>query len=401
MRTVVVLNPFLYREERHIAVGFKYDDVVKAYIMAYPGIQWSPSHKTFYIKDKAGVSNALFNYLQAKRYYVDYSALKGKKLPVFPKKKKENSFSSIALYKNLPIEFRDCLKQFIVFLKGKRYSSSTISTYGTFVLRYIDYNKTVTMANWKFSNIQHFLENVIAKEQYSISSHRQCISALKLFCAFCNVEGFDASGLVRPKKSRYLPVVLSKEQVIKLIQVTRNLKHRTIISLLYSSGLRISELLNLQVKDLDFDRSQIHIRQGKGRKDRIVVMSEVIKPLLFNYLNTYTPKSYLIEGRDGGTYSDSAVRQFMIVSTKAAKISKRVSPHTLRHSYATHMLENGVDLRYIQDLLGHAKPETTMIYTHVAKKDLMNIRSPLDVTVDQLNGTAHSNKKVLISGKDI
>ncbi|WP_299778765.1 site-specific tyrosine recombinase/integron integrase [uncultured Formosa sp.] len=400
MSTIITFTPFLHRNEQNIAIGFKFDNIVKTQIKSYPGMRWSQSYKTYYIKDNEGVSHALFKYLRALHYYVDYSAMKQKKLQPIPKLQKETNYNSITLYKDLPIELRDCLKQFIVFLKGKRYSNSTISTYGTFILRYIHYSKTIAMDNWNLSNIQHFIEDVIAKEGYSISSHRQCISALKLFSTFCNFEDFDASHLERPKKSRYLPVVLSKEQVINLIQVTKNLKHRTIISLLYSSGLRISELLNLKVKDLDFDRSQILIRQGKGRKDRMVVMSEVIKPLLYNYIHTYMPDLYLIEGRDGGIYSDSSVRRFINESAKVAKISKRISPHTLRHSYATHMLENGVDLRYIQDLLGHAKPETTMIYTHVAQKDLMSIRSPLDVTIDQLKGNGYDNKKVLISRKN-
>ncbi|WP_066219693.1 site-specific tyrosine recombinase/integron integrase [Formosa haliotis] len=397
MSKVVILTPLFHRDERQIAVAFKYNESLKTYIKSYPGMCWSQTHKTYYIKDENGVLQSLFKYFQAKGYYVNYRALKDKRLEPIPKTQKENTFSSILLYKELPLELRDCLKQFIVFLKGKRYSKSTISTYGAFVLRYIHYNRSGDMHEWNFNNLQRFIEDVIAKEGYSISSHRQCVSALKLFCTFCNFETFDASLLERPKKSKYLPTVLSKEQVIKLIQVTKNLKHRTIICLLYSSGLRISELLHLQVKNLDFDRSQILVKQGKGRKDRVVVMSEVIKPLLYNYIQTYVPNYYFIEGRDGGIYSDSAVRKLINTAAKTAKITKRVSPHTLRHSYATHMLENGVDLRYIQDLLGHAKPETTMIYTHVAQKDLMNVRSPLDVAVDQLKGLGYTNNKVLIS----
>ena len=241
------------------------------------------------------------------------------------------------------------------------------------------------------------MEEVIAKEHYSISSHRQCISALKHFTAFCNLENFDASNFRRPKKSNYLPVVLSKEAIIDLLQVTKNLKHRTIIGLLYSGGLRIGELLNLKLNHLDIDRSQIHIRQGKGRKDRVVVMSEVIKPLLLNYIHTYKPTDFVIEGRDGGIYSASSIRAFLKQSCQLAGIKKPVTPHTLRHSYATHMLENGIDLRYIQELLGHVKPETTMIYTHVAQKDIMQIRNPLDVTVEELQLKAKDNKKVLIS----
>ena len=183
-----------------------------------------------------------------------------------------------------------------------------------------------------------------------------------------------------------------------MLRATQNLKHRAVIGLLYSGGLRIGELLQLKLNALDFDRGILNIRQGKGRKDRTVSMSEVIKPLLLNYIHTYKPKVYFIEGRDGSTYSATSVRQFLKKSCKAAGITKDVTPHSLRHSYATHMLENGVDIRYIQELLGHAKPETTMLYTHVAQKDLTQISNPLDVLVKQLTENAKGNKKVLLSG---
>jgi len=157
--------------------------------------------------------------------------------------------------------------------------------------------------------------------------------------------------------------------------------------------------LSLKLEDLQIQRKQILIKRAKGRKDRYVTLADSFMPLLQNYLMTYEPKIYFVEGREGKAYSASSVRKFLLQSCKAAKISRKVTPHTLRHSYATHLLENGVGLRYIQELLGHSKPETTMIYTHVARKDLIDIKSPLDYAVEQLIKNNKEDNKFLLSGK--
>ncbi|WP_317193482.1 tyrosine-type recombinase/integrase [Olleya sediminilitoris] len=182
--------------------------------------------------------------------------------------------------------------------------------------------------------------------------------------------------------------------MLNLISNTNNLKHKTIITLLYSSGLRISELINLQLKDISLDRKQIHVQSGKGRKDRIASISDHFIPMVVEYYRSYKPKIYLFEGINKGKYSAQSVRQFITKSCKKAKLNKPVTPHTLRHSYATHLLENGVDIRYIQSLLGHAKPETTMIYTHVQRKDLMSISNPLNIAIQKFNNPNKTTKKL-------
>mgnify|MGYP002628338216 CR=1 FL=1 len=204
--------------------------------------------------------------------------------------------------------------------------------------------------------------------------------------------------LKRPKKSRILPSVLSQEEVVTLLQVTRNLKHRAILALLYSAGLRIGELIALELKNIHIDRRQLLIKSGKGRKDRYVVLADSFLPLLQNYVITYAPKRYFVEGPEGACYSASSVRKFLHHSARLARIERVITPHTLRHSYATHMLENGIGLRYIQELLGHSKPETTMIYTHVAKKDLLDIKSPLDTILLSLANRDKKEQKFLLSG---
>lgn len=290
------------------------------------------------------------------------------------------------------------IRSFVKYLKGKRYSESTIKTYFTFIADFIDYVQPKPINELKIRDVELFLENVFVPRKYSISSQRQFISALKLFISFNPDCQIDSLTLDRPKKSRILPTVLSQEEIIRLIQVTKNLKHRAIIALLYSSGLRIGELTKLELRDIDIERRQIIVKNGKGRKDRFVVLANAFLPLLQNYLVTYKPSYYFVEGQGSINYTESSIRKFLSTSTKLAKIEKRVTPHTLRHSYATHLLENGVGLRHIQELLGHAKPETTMIYTHVAKKDLLEIQSPLDTILLSLEGKNKQEEKFLLSG---
>lgn len=284
------------------------------------------------------------------------------------------------------------------YLKGKCYSASTIKTYTSFIADFFDYLKETPLSTLTNRDVEKFIETVFVPRNYSISTHRQFVSAIKLFKAFypeCKIEELQ---LKRPKKSRILPTVLSKEEVIDLLRYTKNLKHRAILAMIYSAGLRISELLGLELKHIDVNRRQILIKNSKGRKDRIVILAESILPLMNNYLISYRPENYFVEGKPFQKYSAESIRAFLHRASKLAKITKNVTPHTLRHSYATHLLENGIDLRYIQELLGHAKPETTMIYTHVTKKDLLKIESPLDLAIKSLNEADKNNKNIRLSG---
>jgi len=396
MKTII-LKPFQHRGGSQIGIYFPFDALVKDYIKQFSGVKWSQTHRVFYVQDSSENRQELFKYLRAEKFYVDYNALKQRQAVERLAVKRVKKPDKVVLYKKLPEEHKDILKRYINYLKGKRLSESTVTTYGYFVLRFLVFAKELSASSWTNDTIHLFLEQVIAGEHYSISSHRQCIGALNYLTELCGFSGFDATLLKRPKKNKLLPVVLSKEEVIDLLQATKNLKHRAILGLIYSSGLRIGELIALELKDIDIDRSQIHIKKGKGRKDRVVVLSEVIKPLLYNYIQTYQPLRYFAEGQNGGRYTASSIRAFLKASCKAAGIKKSVTPHTLRHSFATHMMENGVDLRYIQELLGHSKPETTMIYTHVAQKDLLKVVSPLDVTVASLTKTGKEERKVLLS----
>jgi integrase/recombinase XerD len=178
------------------------------------------------------------------------------------------------------------------------------------------------------------------------------------------------------KKS--LPTVLSEQEVAAILGQLENIKHKSILSLIYSAGLRISESIHLELRDIDRSRGLLTIRQSKGKKDRYVPLSPKINALLTTYIEAYKPRKYLFEGQSGGLYSDRSIQNVFGKACEKAGITKHVTVHTLRHSYATHLLENGTDLRYIQEILGHSSSKTTEIYTHVSKKMIGAIRSPFD-----------------------
>lgn len=182
----------------------------------------------------------------------------------------------------------------------------------------------------------------------------------------------------RPAKELTLPVILSEQEVESLLKTITNLKHKCLLLVLYSAGLRIGELLALQLGDVDRHRRQIHIKAAKGKKDRITVLSAKASQYLEQYLAIYTPQQFVFEGPQGKAYSLSSVQVIYREACERAGITKKVTLHTLRHSFATHLLERGTDLRYIQTLLGHSSAKTTQIYTHVSTKAMEEIRSPAD-----------------------
>jgi integrase len=182
----------------------------------------------------------------------------------------------------------------------------------------------------------------------------------------------------RPRRSRALPKVFSKEEVRRILNATRNTKHKLLLWIIYSCGLRRSEVTNIRLTDLDRDRSVVHIREGKGRVDRIVPVSKKVWEKLDEYVDGFHPAKYLFEGQTGGRYSVESVYRVFKQALHMAGIKKDVGVHSLRHSYATHLHESGLDIRYIQELLGHRSTRTTEIYTHVSRRNLVVIRSPIE-----------------------
>lgn len=377
---IIYLEQKIHRKKRQILVKFKYNTKLIALIKSVEGVFWSTTLSSWYMnysKDNLDLITLLFKEITT----VDDKSLHKKEIR----------------QKNLTEDQKRLLNNFYSYLKGKRYSKSTINTYTYFVADFINYYFKRDLKTLTNRNVEEFIEVVFIKRKYSVSTQRQFISALKIFINFYPHTKINDLALERPKKSRSLPSVLSQEEVLEIIRCTQNLKHRSILALIYSCGLRISELINLKLVDFHVERKQLIIKNGKGRKDRYVSLADSFLPLLSNYSYSYKPKIFFVEGQQGGKYSAESVRQFLHKSCKKAKIKKTVTPHTLRHSYATHLLENGVDIRYIQSLLGHSRPETTMIYTHVKRKDLMEIQNPLDVALRKLNKINKDKENVLLS----
>ncbi len=381
----ITISRKLHRNHSQLFLSFPKNSELIASIKSIPNSRWSQRFTSWYVLDTPNNLNKILSVFQ-KIAHLDLSQLQS---------------SSQKKYRNkllLTPDQKNVLNGFYIYLKGKRYSISTVKTYTYLVADLFYYHLKIHPKELTNTSILEFEQNVLSKHNYSISTHRQFISALKQFVDYYPKSCIKDVSLERPKKSRTLPVVLSQEEVLDLLRCTMNLKHRAVIGLIYSAGLRISELINLQLVDINVDRKQLLIKNGKGRKDRYVSIGETFLPLLSNYFFSYKPTTYFVEGKVGEKYSAESVRQFLKRSCVKAGISKCVTPHTLRHSYATHLLENGVDLRYIQELLGHAKPETTMIYTHVSRKDLLKIVNPLDEAIRKLKHHRNENSNILISG---
>ncbi|MFC4267302.1 tyrosine-type recombinase/integrase [Polaribacter marinivivus] len=370
-----------HKKKKRLLITFSYDTKLIAIAKKLPNAMWSKTLRSWYI------DYSLENILLVKAEFKSLCYINDKSQP------SNNKFK-----RQLNQNQKDFLNDFYLYLKGKRYSKSTIQTYTFFIADFISFNSHIECVNLTNRDVEIFIEQIFIPRKYSISTQRQFISAMKLFINFFPHSKINNLELERPKKDKKLPNVLSQEEILKIIKCTQNLKHRTIIALIYSCGLRIGELINLKLADFHIERKQLIVKNGKGRKDRYVSLADSFLPLLLNYYNSYNPKFYFIEGQKGEKYSQESIRQFLKKSCLKANIDKRVTPHTLRHSYATHLLENGVDIRYIQSLLGHAKPETTMIYTHVKRKDLMDIQNPLDIALQKLKNSDKQNKKLGLSG---
>ena len=275
--------------------------------------------------------------------------------------------------------YREALSQMINKLEMRRYSLSTIHSYRYMFRSFLKYLYPKPLHHVTMEDILKYHHLLVTDKGVSRSYQNQSINAIKFYLE--QVIGLDQTHyeLERPKKMQVLPQVLGIDEVKRILHSTSNLKHQAILTTIYSAGLRAGELINLKLGDIDSQGMRIWIREGKGVKDRLTILSPVLLELLREYFKEYRPKEYLFEGPEGGPYSSSSVRKILQRAVKKAKISKKVVPHTLRHSFATHLLENGTNLRYIQTLLGHTSAKTTEIYTHVSTKKLYEIKSPLDL----------------------
>jgi site-specific recombinase XerD len=269
------------------------------------------------------------------------------------------------------------LDRFRQALTLKRYSPRTIQSYSNAVRTAI---REMGMTSPDQLTDQAFEAYVLSKVQTGISAswQRMIIASVALFAELVLERRLRVDHLYSSRHASTLPNVLSKQDVKALFDVTLNIKHKAILMTIYSGGLRLSELTGLRLRDVDSKRMVITIRQGKGKKDREVMLSEALLPVLRSYVKEHEPKEFLFEGQAGGPYSPRSVQQVLKQALRQAGIRQQASVHTLRHSFATHLLEAGTDIRYIQDFLGHSNIKTTEIYTHVTTVSKSQIRSPLD-----------------------
>jgi len=273
---------------------------------------------------------------------------------------------------------QEIIERFYKNLVIEDYSKQTIKSYSSALKLFLEFVEILNLDQITEKEIQDYLYYCKNKKNYSFSAMKQAIASIRYLYLKVLLKPPPQSLSIELRKPNQLPIVLSKKNVVKLINATSNLKHKTILLLIYSAGLRLGELLNLKLGDIDSETMKIHIRQSKGKKDRYIMLSENALKLLREYYKLYKPKDYIIEGQKGGKYSPKSVQNIFKAALKKAGIKKKATVLTLRHSFATHLLDEGTDIRYIQELLGHRKLETTQIYTHVSSHSINKIKSPAD-----------------------
>jgi len=268
-------------------------------------------------------------------------------------------------------------KSYIDKLILKNYAKNTCKTYISLFNKFALFYKDQDVNHLNENDIRKYLLHLSSTNK-SMSYLNQVVNSIKFYYEIVLNMPNRFYDIERPRKKEKLPKVISKGEVLSLIRVTTNIKHKCIISLLYSAGLRKSELLNLKMSDINSEKLTLLIQNAKGGKDRITIIGQSLLVDLRAYYKIYKPKQYLFEGLQGKKYSPESVSRIVHKATKKAKINKTITPHMLRHSFATHLLEDGTDLRTIQILLGHNSLNTTEIYTHVATNSYKNIKNPLD-----------------------
>lgn len=269
--------------------------------------------------------------------------------------------------------------KFKQWMRSKRYAESTIATYSEALKSFLVFYREKPIAEITNDDVIVYNNEYILKNKFSSSYQNQLVNGIKLFFMTIRETKINVDKIHRPKRAKVLPNVLSKEEVKLILNAHSNIKHKMMLSLIYSCGLRCGELLALQPVHIDSIRNIVLLKNAKGKKDRIVPLSSKILEMLRLYYSSFKPKNYLFEGTiPGEPYSDKSLQQVLKQALQKTGITKPATLHWLRHSYATHLLESGTDLRYIQELLGHNSSKTTEIYTHVSTKSIQQIKSPFD-----------------------
>jgi|SRR5690606_31139868 len=253
------------------------------------------------------------------------------------------------------------LELFRQLLEVKRYSANSIETYVNAFRQFLLYFKGQDVDMFAERQIEQYINMQVTKRKISASYQKQIVAAIKFW--YNGVLGRKIQlDYLYPDRSEFkIPKIFSQQDIKKILSVCENIKHKAILATIYACGLRLSELINLKINDIDSASMTVVIRQSKGNRDRVVVLSEKLLVLLRDYFVEYKPKEYLFEGQAGGKYSERSVQQVLKQTVSKSKINKEGSVHTLRHSYATHLIEQGTDVRFVQELLGHKNIKTTLI----------------------------------------
>lgn len=377
MKKIIVTKEF-HRGRSVLLMHFERDSELQG-ICKNIEATYSATHKAWYIDNNKENLKLILNSFRQKAF-VDANQ-------VFNNNKLSNKPAIKPVEKQVPEENNSVLSndkelkilEFKQWLLSKRYSLNTIKTYTEALRTFLRFFKDKNIHEINHKDLIRFNNEYILKHNLSSSFQNQIVNAIKLFFRKIENCNMEVELIHRPKREKKLPNVLSKEEVQSILKNTINIKHKAALSLIYSCGLRRSELLNLKLKDVDSKRNLLLIRNAKGKKDRIAPLSGKIVDLLRVYYKSYKPQTYLFEGWVENTkYSERSLEKVLKNSVKLANINKPVSLHWLRHSYATHLLESGTDLRYIQEILGHKSSKTTEIYTHVSSKQIANIKTPFD-----------------------
>jgi site-specific recombinase XerD len=361
-RTLIVVR----HGNGRIRLLFQYDTAMVAYIKRFPLYSWDPESLSWSLPHAERILADLHHQCGLRcwtyRYIEDSTILKRK-----PKPKPEE----IAGY-------RKCPDVYLERMKVLRYSPRTIEVYTSCFTEFINYYSSRSIEDISQGEIISYLRYLIEDRCVSTSYQNQAINSIKFYFEKIAGRQRETFYVERPRKEKFLPVVLSEEEVGSIIGCIDNLKHKCLIMTAYSAGLRIGELLSLKIVDIDSDRMLIRVNQGKGMKDRVTLLSIRLLEMLRKYYRQYHPREFLFEGVSGGRYSERSIQNVLKRACLKAGVMKHCTIHTLRHSFATHLLEHNTDIRYIQELLGHSNPKTTQIYTHITTRGLDKLKSPLD-----------------------
>jgi integrase/recombinase XerD len=263
-------------------------------------------------------------------------------------------------------------------LRLKNYSPKTEKAYLHHLNLFLDYISKSNISSVDSKILLDYFNYLKQTRKFSYSAIKQSLASVRFLFLDVLKKEIDFDFFVKMKRPNSLPNILTIEEVRKIINSVENIKHRSIISTIYSCGLRISEAVNLKINDIDSSAMTVKIVNAKGRNDRIVMLSEKLLSLLREYFKEYKPKIYLFEGQKGEQYSTRSIQQIFNNAAKKVGIKKKVTVHSLRHSFASHLLDNGTDIRFIQELLGHKHLSTTQIYTHINPASVKKIKSPFD-----------------------